>query len=808
MLSSTDSMQSTQPSRSSSPQYPGPDYRYSAQNMRNIAVPPRSSTGRAKTEQVVLEFLYKVAELIIQSRVNFHAEPDLRRGSRRARFNLDIEEVPIVRDAMAAWKEDVTLPLAIDIYWDAGSHTILLERWSVTFVADGEHAFAYLSSTQDVIQQLKEVCKRISVLLRALFSFMRQLPAHRLFTQSYPSMLSYTLHGAVASDAVHAFETQRVATSSYSFMPITTPFGNLKVTAVYRRDCDPFTELRELAAPLRILQDDFIIQDYVPSSPEFASASAPVSRSTTVETPTREHEHRTGSFVPVNGPPPTSNYDKDALSSRRSSPRSIPVTTQQPFSHLNHDMDPQREEEVQLPIGMSRPMAIPRSNNKASIAIAANRATLQHAHSYGGEDDTHLLNAAANLNVAAAPYGYGNVAIAREREHTLSPSLAFQHRQQQLWEGHAAHHDTESRLHSSPSCLDEPPIHLLDSSSHGSTAYQCLSTPPRHPKTVALLRTTSPAVTHKPFLETHAAAGSFERFALDSVPPSHVQPHRLHSRKGSFSGAFVSECSTSTGGNESLVLLNEGTTDMSSTAKTETITTYSGSHVHPSTECLPPFTSSPPFQANPCELLSKSPGYAYAKSQLCSGSSTVPMFITTDRFQRSSETAKPVKSATMSTGEHCEFLPDFGHTGVAAWGISPDSPDSLSLALGSTGNSRDEEAAVESRDNFMDDLDALILPFAIHDGQLSAATTAGDSVSSGAGSSFSRLSGASVGNFLQQLKNAPRLSKSLSTLGPSMSPDEADNCIDTRQEMKASFSMFDEELAGFRNLREELTQML
>lgn len=41
--------------------------------------------GRMKTEQVVLEFLYKVAELIIQSRVTFESDLDSRRAARRAR---------------------------------------------------------------------------------------------------------------------------------------------------------------------------------------------------------------------------------------------------------------------------------------------------------------------------------------------------------------------------------------------------------------------------------------------------------------------------------------------------------------------------------------------------------------------------------------------------------------------------------------------------------------------------------------------------------------------------------------------------
>lgn len=253
-----------------------------------------AAAGRSKTEQVVLEFLYKAAELIVQSRVNLEADPDGRRSSRRARFNLDIDEVPTVRDAMAAWRDDVRRPLAIDIVYDdaagSGRPKVLLERWSVTFAADGESAGAvWLGSTQDVIQQLKEVCKKISVLLRALFALMRQLPAHRLFAQSYPSLLSYTIHAAPASEATRAFETQPAATSGYAFVPIATPFGLLRVATVYRRDCSLFTEQQEQAASSRILQNSFIIQDYVPGSPDLVPASAPAlswTRTAVVQSPT------------------------------------------------------------------------------------------------------------------------------------------------------------------------------------------------------------------------------------------------------------------------------------------------------------------------------------------------------------------------------------------------------------------------------------------------------------------------------------------------------------------------------------------
>ncbi|KAG6617047.1 Phosphoprotein involved in cytoplasm to vacuole targeting and autophagy [Phytophthora cinnamomi] len=864
MMSSVDLSTSGRGPHAAAPQSAAANARYSAQHMRYAAPPPRasgSSTGRAKTEQVVLEFLYKAAELIAQSRVNFQAEPDPRRGGRRARFNLDIEEVQAVREAMAAWKEDVRLPLAVDVFWDAGDgRKLLLERWSVTFAADGEGSGAHLGSTQDVIQQLKEVCKRISVLLRALFSFMRQLPAHRLFAQSYPSMLSYSMHAAPASDAARAFGAQRAATSGYSFIPIATPFGLLKVAAVYRRDCDQFTERQEQAAPSRIFQDNFIIQDYVPGSPELVPASAPVpSRATAAmaDAPVRVTDLRTDSFVPVSDAEQFGG-NVGALQRRRSSPRSIPTsgTTPQQFSSTGPVGDRGDDDDVGVrpQPGLSKPMAIPRVSSKGGMATAGGREAaaatgygdeqndgkiIQHAHSYGGEHDVRLRGAAANPNVTAAPYGYGNVAIDREQQHTSSPSLAFQQRQQQLWEGGANHQNAESILHGSQTSFhDEPPT------SNSNVAYHHLSTPPRHPKSISLLRSgrTSPALTHKPFLsgnETQHAPGSLDNFTLDSGSPSPLQQHVPRRRKSSFNGAFVSDSSIGSsnaafsgaaGVQENLQTKGSAIT-AEATTKSEAITIRQGGAKPPPADGIPMFSSSPPFQANPCELLSTSPGYSYSKNYLRSGSSNVPTFITTDQFQLGLHGAKrsSFSSAGLISAKKRGFSPDFSDSGVTAWGISPDTPDAFGLAIIDAGGnssggrprflslSGSVEAGGASSDGQSDDLDDdgtdMILPFAIGESSSigSSTTTAADSVSTGAGSALNRSTGASldtasVGSFLHQIKNAPRLSKSASTLNPPAG--ESDNTSDDKQVASVPSSTFDDELAGFRSLRDELARVL
>ncbi|CAI5718812.1 unnamed protein product [Hyaloperonospora brassicae] len=767
--------------------------------------PPRSTAscaGRSKTEQVVLEFLYKAAELIVQSRVNLEAEPDGRRSSRRARFNLDIDEVPIVRDAMAAWRDDVRRPLAIDIVYDdaagSGRTQVLLERWSVTFAADGESASAvWLGSTQDMIQQLKEVCKKISVLLRALFALMRQLPAHRLFAQSYPSLLSYTIHAAPASEATRAFETQQVATSGYAFVPIATPFGLLRVATVYRRDCSLFTEQQEQAASSRILQNSFIIQDYVPGSPDLVPASAPApswTRTALVQSPTGEAASHTDAFVPVRDAQQLRDNDVGALPRCRSSPRSIPVSLadrpQRQFSSAD-DVDGEHTGEVAAVCrqpGMSKPVAIPRSGIEGGIAAAgplragirneygedkSDGRLVQHAHSYGGEQDIRLRGASPDPNVTAAPYGYGNVAIERKQPHQCSPSVAFQQRQQQLWEG-TDRQDGEIGQRGSPTFgRDELPL------SNSSTGCHPLSTPPRHPQSNLLQR------------------------------------HDVRRRHMSFNGAFVSE----------VVHSHVPSALVGVPAKRDAVLR---SHGDAQTDDVAMFSVSPPFRANPCELSSTSPGCSNSKSRIQSGSSNLPTFVTTDQYQPRLHSAKGPPSESLLSAQSRGFSPDFGDCGVTAWGVSPDAPDLFSLALvgagAGAGVSRDRPrlllserpdtegtSSVQGDASSSDGLD-MLLPFALGDGSMTVGT-AFETQSTSTLNCSSRLETAAVGAFLHQLKNAPRLSRSTTDDAVSSSsvaaggrPGKPSN--KGSHDISAQASMFDDELAGFRRLRDELARAL
>lgn len=781
-----------------------------------------------------------------------------------------------VRDAMAAWREDVHLPLTISIYLDGDDQRVLLEQWSVMYAPDGsendQHAVGarrignnhLTGAARDVIQQLKEVCKKISVLLRALYSFMRLLPAHRLYRRSYPSNLSYEIHSTSSASLETHFERD-AGISRYSFVPINTPFGFLKISTVYRLNCEQIRDEEE-SAPA-IFKENFIIQDYVPSSPELLAQredrmSLP-SPSTPISRPGIEFE-------------PDTEADHFSEQRRRSSP-----------AQIVEEFANRRSQSI------SQPMAIPQAKTptvyEESVASPRENGHVIHPHSYGDPDQ--LRGVVANPNVTAAPYGYGNVAIDRGN----TPPTPH-------WTANSS-----------------------GSGGHGlagaATSYQeegsqfPLSTPPRHPNSLLTLKNSrtfsSSTGSRRAGNDGTHFRSSLENFSLDDGSHHHQVPlspspsagvyiDRASSgdrastftygtrRKDSFNSAFTSdESEGSTAGRDGMIGNSPRLTppfmyadapradSPASTsalvlrrASTESGTTPSGGRG------VPVFASSPPFQANPTELLSTSPGYSYSKNYIRKGPSSLPMFVTTDQFQlgRPGGAAYRLNQAGVtgfakSAGAANQdqkanqvvqargFSSDLYEAGGGVWGISPDSPDAFGLALTGPSNSHrhrflSSSGSAGGGDNSTssqydaDDLSDLMLPFAIGDmDTLSTATTLTSTAGSDAGgrpsfgiespgvngSRGTSWDTASVGSFLNQLKNAPRLQmfqsnsatgasdlsreqqqqRRISEAGDKAQTETAPSSIQrNRTGSAAPQLLFEDELASFRSLRDELARDL
>ncbi|TYZ57520.1 hypothetical protein PybrP1_007694, partial [[Pythium] brassicae (nom. inval.)] len=823
-----------------------------------LTMSPAAEAGRMKTEQVVLELLYKAAELV---------------------FNLDIEEAQCVRDAMAAWREDVHLPLAISIYADAagagGRRRVLLEQWSVVYAPldDGEQPHPLGAARRgaspqptggaprDVIQQLKEVCKKISVLLRTLYAFMRLLPAHRLFRRSYPSTLSYAIHAA--SSAERAFEREDPV-GRYSFVPISTPFGTLTVAAVYRLDGDALQDEEEAAAPPALFKENFIIQDYVPGSPELMPQQQQKQQQQQQrDTPRVSIPSQVSRPIAVAMSPDAGDVGRQfeqfgAAGERRR--RSTPVPAVDDGASRRHQ-------------NLSQPMAIPQTRTptvfEESVLSPTHRDSvkaMQHAHSYG--DPERLRAAAANPNVIAAPYGYGNVAI----ERGGTPPAAH-------WG------DTSGGAGVGGGTSGFALASYQDESSHFP-----LSTPPRHPNSLQTLKTSrtfsaSANARRGDHDTSHHDRPSLDNFSLNDYD-SHNHSPSLESfagsrREGGALGSsprltppfMYAEAPRVDSPSSTAALVLRGRTPVDSTSSTGGRGGGSGS--------VPVFASSPPFQANPTELLSTSPGYSYGKNFIRTGPSSLPMFVTTDQFQlgrhtplRLNHAAAPGFSKSAGSDSRANdpsanrvaqargFSSDLYDAGSGVWGVSPDSPDAFGLTLAgpngtyrhrflssssSTGGGEPGSASQYDPDDISD----LMLPFAIGDMDAnSAATTltstagseadrpsAGEfssSVASDAHGSSSRSGAswdtASVGSFLNQLKNAPRLQmfqdgaggynragvgdqrhlehqQPQQQLGPDGDSERNASTLpatSARAPAPPPQLLFEDELASFRSLRDEL----
>jgi hypothetical protein len=760
--------------------------------------------------------------------------------------------VQFVRDAMLAWKEDVHLPLVVDIYWDGDDRRELLEQWTVQYApqfaegdpragSPGAGGYAF-GNTRDVIQQLKEVCKKISVLLRALHSFIRMLPAHRIVRQTYPSRLSYALHSrATITSADDSPFSDDAVTSGYSFEPIMTPFGYLKISTVYCQNCDQLSERHVREAPAQIFKDNFIIQDYVPGSPDLTPMQhkqiddyAPDARPRMPSS-----EPRTDSFVPVSDAEQFTTERR-----RRSSPQSIPA--------------PNAEQQQPVPVrrtqSISQPMAIPQTKKPAAVAYDERTGlppqdhskVVQHAHSYG--DPERLRSIESNPNVTPAPYGYGNVAI----DQRFTPPT------------NSPHHGWVGSAEGSSGGGTATSISPASAHEDTSGSYHPLSTPPRHPKTVSLFRNSRGmsasairrasgglgAISN----DYHQARASLENFTLDDASPSAAPIAILtgHTRSA-MGGMFAPESSgnsasgsgqLSGGASASPYMTPPFTARVPDSATSDGVNTFGPSNSlikRTGTTGMPAFDASPPFLSNPCELLSTSPGYSYSKNYLRTGPSTLPMFVTTNQFRAGGVTgsldAASSSGEALTTAKRRHFSADFSNDNAAAfWGVSPDSPDTFELALvGSAGSgyrqrllSGSDTAGGNVADELLDgDAIDMTLPFALgHDSNISNGTTV-TAASSGSGrpSSASTSSGpswdtASVGNFLHQLNHAPPLqifanTGSASTEGAAerdggdgVAPTPSESTEDHAIAGPTVVSAFDDELESFRSLRDELAQHL
>jgi hypothetical protein len=173
------------------------------------------------------------------------------RGANNCRFNLQIDELPSVRHALSPWKEQLHLPLRLDIYHEHNEGRELLERW----------CWDYTSSSREQVHgsiSLRGVCQRIVGWLRSLYALMRILPAHHVFCVHVGSDPK---RGAVKYSIYTTEESvQSLPSPSFAFQSlpdIVTANGALKCSVMY----DATLHVMR-SEPIPIIASSPIIRDY------------------------------------------------------------------------------------------------------------------------------------------------------------------------------------------------------------------------------------------------------------------------------------------------------------------------------------------------------------------------------------------------------------------------------------------------------------------------------------------------------------------------------------------------------------------
>jgi len=257
-----------------------------------------------------------MCEIIVQSRV--HVDQPLKKESQRTnpKFNLVLKEVGFVRDqlgemwsaAQARSVPPLKRPITLDIFWQDLTRQpppkILLERWELRYnwlggggshrrprshshhqpsdpygSRSGSHSGSSVGTSGSgpnfgsgsVLAQLRRVYRKITAVLRTLYSCTRMLPAYQLSRRAYSmtpnssealGVLLYCAEDGMRQESrdMLTFDQQingDDAVIETRINSISTPYGDFTLNLQYRQNVD-----FQVARPQELIGSNLIIQDY------------------------------------------------------------------------------------------------------------------------------------------------------------------------------------------------------------------------------------------------------------------------------------------------------------------------------------------------------------------------------------------------------------------------------------------------------------------------------------------------------------------------------------------------------------------
>ncbi|KAM7268564.1 hypothetical protein ACFE04_010730 [Oxalis oulophora] len=239
----------------------------------------------SKLEQIVSQFLLKTLHIVLDSRIPAFSTTATATRSLSSVFhvrktdkwfNLVLGDRPAAMDNLNFWHRNLMDPMVIDIilvqhqcppssslhnnnnnniYHNSTSTETVIERWVIQYESPLIRYHSPQSS--EGAASYKKTYKKSIVLLRSLYSFMRLLPAHRIFRQLGSSTQSYDFNVIykVSSLSDPFSRAQEEIMKEYAFAPVEAYPGRLCVSVTYRSTLSDFNLEPAVSFPTKIITD-------------------------------------------------------------------------------------------------------------------------------------------------------------------------------------------------------------------------------------------------------------------------------------------------------------------------------------------------------------------------------------------------------------------------------------------------------------------------------------------------------------------------------------------------------------------------
>lgn len=223
-----------------------------------------------RTEQIISHFFLKTFQAVVSARIPNLALPLHHPASAATRrrdrwFNLAIGDLPPSLENPGFWHQGMMEPMIVDVKLsplDGVGSDAIIERWTVQCEtsppwAAGGFSPGRADGSGSSSSLYRKAYKKLVLLLRSIYSFLRFLPAYRAFKLlSSSNQSNYELNYKVSPFAEPFSREEEKRYRPQVFAPVDTQFGHLSVSVLFLPTLSEFSiEVSSSLLPSTIIAD-------------------------------------------------------------------------------------------------------------------------------------------------------------------------------------------------------------------------------------------------------------------------------------------------------------------------------------------------------------------------------------------------------------------------------------------------------------------------------------------------------------------------------------------------------------------------